>query len=139
MSTVRFEFTVPGPPFSVNIAKSRSKKHRDWKETVAQAASKQWASEVRTEILPTSQPIEVIITNYFTELPRDVDNVIKPILDSLKGIVYNDDKQVYKVTSQKFDLKVRKSIESSSSLLIAELVHRNELVHIELVWEESEA
>ena len=35
----------------------------------------------------------------------DIDNIIKPILDALKDVVYIDDNQVRSVTSTLFDLR----------------------------------
>jgi crossover junction endodeoxyribonuclease RusA len=38
-----------------------------------------------------------------TEIGRDLDNVIKPILDALSGCVYIDDRQVEKLIIQRFE------------------------------------
>lgn len=38
-----------------------------------------------------------------TEMAADVDNVIKPILDALGGHILKDDRQVVRVTIQKFE------------------------------------
>lgn len=83
-------------------------------------------------------PLEVTITTYFTALQRDVDNVIKPILDGMKGAIYVDDAEIYKVTSQRYNLNVPVVIEGPSLLLAQALNANDELVYVELSWELSE-
>src|SRR5947208_238941 len=100
-----FEFVIPGPPFSVNVAKKQSKKHNDWKRAVGREAKEQWLRDGRpANALPMRFPMEVIITTFYTDLRRDVDNVVKPILDAMKNVIYVDDGEVYKLTSQRIDL-----------------------------------
>lgn len=136
MSGVEFEFVIPGPPLSVNTAKSQPKKHRDWQQRLRDAAKTQWATDQRPpSLLPTRQPVEVRITTYFSALALDVDNVIKPILDSLKGVIYQDDRQIYHLTSIRVDLTSAPIFESPT-LLIEALRRYSEFVHIELSWEE---
>jgi hypothetical protein len=38
-----------------------------------------------------------------TEMAADVDNIVKPILDALSGHILKDDRQVVRVTVQKFE------------------------------------
>ena len=57
----------------------------------------------RSDPLPEGSPVTVVIT-YFSKVTyssksepgeaRDVDNLAKPIMDAMKGIVYSDDAQV---------------------------------------------
>ena len=137
MPTIYFEFVVSGPPLSVNTKKSQPRKHRKWQDTIAQAAVNQWAADARdTTLLPTKAPAEVVITTYFTLQPLDVDNVIKPILDSLRQVIYEDDIQIYKLTSIRVDLAPKPIIEDRRTLLIEALKNNRELVHIEVTWEE---
>ncbi len=86
-----FAFVVEGPAVSQQ-ARDTERRNR-WKEQVNKAASQKWNADP----LPTSSPIAVTIT-YFTKRDpgeaRDVDNLAKPILDAMKGIVYCDDEQV---------------------------------------------
>lgn len=44
-----------------------------------------------------------IIWFYKGRIEGDVDNIIKPILDAIRGIVYRDDNIVVKCVSEKFD------------------------------------
>lgn len=136
---VSFEFAIKGPPFSVNSAKSQPRKHNNWKRTVGNAAKEQWNRDSPPGyVLPLDMPLEVTITTYFTALQRDVDNVIKPILDGMKGAIYVDDAEIYKVTSQRYNLNVPVVIEGPSLLLAQALNANDELVYVELSWELSE-
>ncbi len=58
----------------------------------------------------TSDDIEVEIcwaTKIRQGIRADIDNIIKPIIDALCGIAYNDDKQVRSATATLFDLNKR--------------------------------
>ena len=91
--SIPFEFTIDGPPVSQQ-ARDRARL-REWQEQVHEAASTMWQS--RSVI---SGDVAVAINYFcFDSTPRlkhslDVDNVPKPILDALKGLIYEDDKQV---------------------------------------------
>ncbi len=64
-----------------------------------EAAGDKW----KADPLPEGSPVTVAIT-YFSKVAyssksepgeaRDVDNLAKPIMDAMKGIVYSDDAQV---------------------------------------------
>ncbi len=107
----RFEFVVEGPPVSVNAKDKQAKKYQKWIMTVRRAAEQEWPPDgIASGPLSPPQEVTVEITNYYAEANPDVDNVIKPILDGMgkrdnvkgvfyKGVVYEDDKQVYKVIS----------------------------------------
>ena len=49
-------------------------------------------------------PVAVTITYFYNTTPLDVDNIPKPILDGLKGMVYQDDDQVFDMLCRKRDL-----------------------------------
>lgn len=91
------EVVVQGVPLSLQAsAQSRER----WKErirTVAQA-------ELPEVHFAVEAPIKVTIY-YFAAAPMqgDIDNIVKPILDSLGGFVYVDDVQVERVWVQKFE------------------------------------
>ena len=46
-----------------------------------------------------------VIIYYFTDAPAsvDIDNIVKPICDSLNRFIYRDDKQVERLVVQKFE------------------------------------
>ena len=69
---------------------------------------------------------------------RGIDAMVKPILDGLKQVIYEDDGEIYKLTSQRIDLKLLTPIETSGELLDGVLDDADELVHIVVIWETEE-
>lgn len=51
----------------------------------------------------------------------DVDNIVKPIMDALISVAYIDDKDVEKVTVQKFEPQVEKDFANPSDQLATAL------------------
>ena len=155
-----FEFIVEGHPYSVNSG--NKKEQAAWQMRVNQAAKAQWLAVGGPDPTPIRVDIEVYIT-MFTPERRDVDNIIKPIFDSLKpaptdksskvaellakqkkGVFWfdlcEDDKQLFKVTSERVDIRVQAVIEFPSELVVQALVveEKRELVHVLLTWEADE-
>ncbi len=118
-------FHVPGSPVSVN--RYGSSDYRNWKTTVhaASIAGAGWSSSLY------DAPCAVRI-RYFRRLdrPKDVDNILKAILDGLDGKVggraktsprvLGDDRTIERVASQRTDLKFH-------TVLDARSLHREEL------------
>ena len=137
MAQVDFEFLIPQSPFSVNLVgkgRKQTKSPNDWKDKVGNTARARWERDGRDEALPTIQPVEVIITTYYTNERKDVDNVIKPILDGMKNVVYADDRQVFRVTSERVDLSDLTQIDVPSPLLVEAFEQHAEFAHIRLMW-----
>ena len=84
-----FRIWIPGSP---RAAGKNSRARRRYVEQIRKAAS---------EVVPyptKSTRIDIEVFFYAeTSLRADVDNVIKPILDALIGVVYEDDRQVRSV------------------------------------------
>ncbi len=98
-----FELLVEGPAVPLRAAKKNAKRYQAWIQKVRAAARREWPS---TED-PIQTDVVVTITNLFNSEPPDVDNIIKPLLDALCNVVYADDRQVIRVTSQKSIEQVR--------------------------------
>lgn len=80
-----FEFIVLGLPVGHQASSIRK---TAWKTTVRNSAAAYWQN--RTS--PTAQSLQVTIIHYYaTTTIGDTDNLVKPILDALIGIVYVDD------------------------------------------------
>ncbi len=60
----------------------------------------------------------------------DVDNLPKPILDSLKGLVYLDDEQVTDILCRKRNLNSNLRLENPSSVLAEGFSRGNEFLYI---------
>jgi crossover junction endodeoxyribonuclease RusA len=86
-----FEFLIPQRPRSV-----QAKKQNDWKSFVNAEAAKKW-----NESPCTLNDLELTLVYLFESDPVDIDNIIKPIQDSLKGLVYVDDGQVADVAAHR--------------------------------------
>ena len=86
-----FEFALDGPPASQQ-ARRRSLVQQ-WMQNVRSAAQRHWDGSP-----PASGPVMVSIVYVFDSTPMDVDNIPKPILDALIGLVYFDDSQVIDLT-----------------------------------------
>lgn len=63
-----------------------------------------------------------------------MDNIIKPILDALRRLVYVDDSQVFRVTSMKYDLKIGVRASRPSVLLARALAGNSEVLHVIVRW-----
>ena len=119
-----FEFTVDGPPVSQQAR--RRERIRQWISEVRAAAHQRWPSEE----LPTTRPITLTIIYLFDSVSADVDNIIKPIADALKNMVYVDDEQLTDVICRKRDLNGDIRIENPSRLLAERLTYGNEFLYV---------
>ena len=94
------EVVVEGTPISLQ-GSSRSRAR--WKRKVAVAARMR-LQELRDRWGPDERPVAVTIFYFpIAPLDGDIDNLIKPILDGLEGIVYKKDQVVERVLVQKFE------------------------------------
>ncbi len=88
--------------------------------------------------IPTEHDkIVVTISNYHAAGFHDVDNVIKPICDALNKVVYADDKQVYKVVSERIDISRPVALLDPSATLTQAFEDYPEFVHVIVSWEEE--
>lgn len=69
----------------------------------------------------------------------DVDNIIKPIVDSLCSVIYEDDSQVDRIVVQKFESDRFFRIENPTSELAAVLETEPPIVYIRIDDEVSGA
>jgi crossover junction endodeoxyribonuclease RusA len=125
-----FEFVRLGIPCTVQ---TRNKSRLDnYRRDVRRAATARWSGN----IAPLAVPVSVTINYYYTSDALDVDNIIKPILDQLKGLVYQDDLQVVKVVSQKSLVRTEGiAPRDASSVLTDGLRSRDDFLHILVEWE----
>jgi len=106
------EFVVEGVPISLQAkGTSRSRWITKVRETARAAVPETFA---------TTNKVGVTIY-YFPAAAStvDVDNIIKPILDALRGPVYTDDKQVDRVLCQRIDPGAILDLRDPSRSLIA--------------------
>ena len=90
------------------------------------AAKQYWDTEP-----PFTGEVMVTITYFLEDASLlDVDNIPKPILDDLNGLVYSDDTQVSDLLCRKRGLKGDLRIQNPSSLLLETLGHSQQFLHI---------
>ncbi|WP_437321471.1 RusA family crossover junction endodeoxyribonuclease [Sorangium sp. So ce385] len=108
---VRLELVVKGIPVS-SQAKDRDKMDR-WKRRVAQAAR----DAIKEEDELYGECRGILVYFYFGSTDLDVDNIIKPISDALKGIAYYDDTIVSEWIVRKTDLAKTEIVDPPAALL----------------------
>ncbi len=119
-----FEFAVLGTPVSMQT------RNRD--------RLRGWIRDVRAaavgRVPPGAEPVDfrVIITivYYYADAPLDTDNMIKPIQDALKGVVYADDDQVTDVRAGVRSLDGTFKVRGMSEVLAGAFVTGREFVHV---------
>ena len=74
--------------------------------------------------------VMVVITYYFKGGALDVDNMPKPILDALNGLVYADDRQITDLVCRKRDRNRDLQFENPSSVLVDTLGRSEQFLHI---------
>ena len=79
-----------------------------------------------------SQELSLTIAYFYEEVPMDVDNIIKPIVDSLKGLVYQDDFQITDLISRRRPLAGPFSIDVISPVLGEALSRRREFLYVRI-------
>ncbi|WP_254174345.1 RusA family crossover junction endodeoxyribonuclease [Planktothrix pseudagardhii] len=120
----KFEFIVDGPPVSQQAR--RRERLREWKATVRQEAEKYWSSDQQT---PTGF-VMLQITYFYDSVAIDVDNIVKPIQDSIIGLAYVDDGQVTDIIVRKRNLSGNFKIENMTSILAEGFARGNQFLHI---------
>ena len=90
-------FFVGGEPKS---RQAMSHSRRSWVTTVRSAAVLAWGDQG-----PDGGQIAVTITYFHLDHDIDLDNMAKPILDALNGVIYGDDSQVTDLLRRKRDMR----------------------------------
>lgn len=72
----------------------------------------------------------VIVYFYYGETAIDVDNIAKPILDALKGLVIADDRAISQVLCRKSRLGQGLAIENASARLAAGVDTNDDFVYV---------
>ena len=91
------------------------------------AAKKRWGIGT-----PFSGGVIVSITYFYIDPPPDVDNITKPILDAMKGLIYIDDRQVSDLVCRKRDLNSNLQIQNPSALLSTRLGDSGQFLYINI-------
>lgn len=94
------EILVEGAPVS---AQGSSFARDAWKRLIAEEARRR-LQELTEWYWLDERPLSATIF-YFADAPMqgDVDNIVKPILDAMKSVVYHDDNVMERVLVQRFE------------------------------------
>ncbi len=121
---MKFEFIVDGPPVSQQTR--RRQRLIDWKNKVLQEAQKYWTPQQNI----TTGLVMVQITYFYDTVDIDVDNIVKPIQDAIKGLVYNDDTQVTDALARKRKLSSNFKAEGLTPVLAEGFARGHEFLYI---------
>lgn len=124
------EIVVEGVPVSLQTKRARSRLL--WKERVARIARDRQRETDELGFLD-ERPIAASIF-YFPVSPMDgdIDNIVKPILDSLIGIAFLSDQAVERVLVQKFEPARDWAFERLSDRLALALVTTPPVVYVRI-------
>ena len=117
-----FEFVIERTPLS---QQADGRRLRAWKRDVKSVAGQAWDAEP-----PLDGEVRVAITYYFKGESLDIDNMPKPILDALNGLVYADDRQITDLVCRKRDRNRDLEFENPSSILVETLGRSEQFLHI---------
>ena len=125
--TLPIEFVVPGMPVS---SQSSNSKRRMYRQAVESEATSIWQSK-----LPVSHFVEVEVVFCVNRTRRnipDIDNILKLILDALKGKVYDDDSQVSDIICRKRYFGLELGTPNASPTLITRYQNPQTFVYVRL-------
>ena len=118
-----FEFIMYGAPVSQQTR--RRNRVREWTRRVRNVAEGDWNAEP-----PFVGEVAVTITYLYEGVSLDIDNIPKPILDALKGLVYSDDTQVSDLICRKRKLNTDLRVQNPSYMLTQSAQGSKRFVHI---------
>jgi Holliday junction resolvase RusA-like endonuclease len=129
-----FDFIIIGPPRSLQADRKKLHSYRE----LIQDQAHRYLSEPSS---PYKSSVAVVVTHFYRGPTReldgvhnnvDVDNMLKPIVDALKGVAYVDDKQVVDVRGTKKWLSGEFFLERITRALADGFVAKAEFVHIKV-------
>jgi crossover junction endodeoxyribonuclease RusA len=122
-----FEFVIPSRPVSQQVR--RRDRLREWREFVRTEAEKNWKP---AHSLATA-PVSITVIYLYDEVALDVDNIVKPIMDALIGLTFDDDSLVTDATIRRRHLRGMFRLEGVSPTLAAGFELDREFVYVLLV------
>ena len=92
------EFAVHGTPVSLQSKNAQARE--SWREKVRTAGR----AALPADYFATLQSLAVTLY-YFprARMSGDIDNIVKPVLDALREVVYLDDRQIERIVVQRFE------------------------------------
>ncbi|MGA7499236.1 MAG: RusA family crossover junction endodeoxyribonuclease [Isosphaeraceae bacterium] len=122
---MHLEFVVLGPPIS---NQSPGSNLDNWRATVEAEAKKQWNKAVLNGNLKA-----VIINFHLGSRPSvDIDNMLKPILDVMQKIVYDDDRQIRQAEISHVRIDAPFVFVGASKILVAAVQAGHQFVYVRI-------
>lgn len=115
-------FVLRGVPKSVQARRSSV---RAWKESVKAAASAAMGS---AESLDSE--VSVVIVYFYRAGSLDVDNIIKPILDGMNLVVFEDDRLISQITARKTEITTGLQIQDAKPDLLEAFDEVTDFVYV---------
>ncbi len=80
--------------------------------------------------MPVAGPVMFTITHFYDNVEVDADNLPKPIIDALKGLVFLDDSQLTDLICRKRNLRSNLRVVNPSGVLDEGLRRSDDFLHI---------
>lgn len=125
-SMTPFEFVIPQRPVSAQAR--RQARLREWKDFVAEHA--RLAIAVPRAL--ATDPVALRLLYLYDEAALDVDNILKPILDALIGVLLEDDSVITDVELRRRSRQTTFTLNVVSPVLAAGLALDKEFVYVAL-------
>jgi Holliday junction resolvase RusA-like endonuclease len=126
---VHLEFVVLGPPISNQQSTPQGKANlAAWRATIAGAATLSWANPALTSEL------KAVIINFYAgnEPSVDVDNMLKPILDAMQTIAYDDDRQIVQIEITHTRIGAAYQVVGVRPIIVTALQAGNQFVYVRI-------
>jgi Holliday junction resolvase RusA-like endonuclease len=126
---MHLEFVVPGPPISNQQGTATGKANlAAWKAVVRGEAQKNWG------IPPLTGELKGVLINLYKgkKASVDLDNMSKPIFDSMEGIVYRKDRQITQAELTHLRIGGALSIPGISRILVTALQTGSQFVYVRI-------
>lgn len=127
------EFVVTGEAVSMQNKGGRGL--QAWKALFTQACEQKRPQNA----FLSEKPLSVLIFHFPDgEMKPDIDNIIKPILDAMIGVIYRDDSIVERVTAQKFETGRLAKWSNPSTTLFGAISGQKPLTYVKVSEEPHE-
>lgn len=116
-------FVVQGVPVS---AQTRNRRWRRlWIDKVKSAAAAAIGN-----VEPLAVEVTVVLVYFYRDGSPDVDNIIKPILDGMNQVVYEDDRLIDQVTARKTDFAAGLEVRGATAEMLEAFDEATDFVYV---------
>jgi crossover junction endodeoxyribonuclease RusA len=133
------EVSFPVEFFVIGEAVSMQNKSKRGLEAWKELFSQECYNHRPQNAFLTETPLSVLIYHFPDgKMTPDIDNIIKPILDAMKGVIYLDDRIVERVTAQKFEAGRFANWSKPSATLFGAISGQKPLTYVKVSTEPHE-